>query len=126
MTDSRSSREGFKYFLIAEYVGDKPHAFMRMKSDTVGGNDTAAFLTSVLKGIKAKICQVGSLLVIKDAKYAAFFFWSVEIHVSPFSVWRCQYPFGPHKRLFRTKSAAFLKIISPSPSSAIFSLVQRG
>ena len=80
MADGRASRERPEDILVAEYVRHESHAFVGMETGPVRGNDTAAFLPPVLKGVESQVGQVGCFRMVENAENAAFFFWLVKVH----------------------------------------------
>ena len=59
--------------VFGEDFGDEAHAFDVGKMVAVGGGYTGGFLTSMLKGVEAKVDLAGCFRVAVYGHYAAFF-----------------------------------------------------
>jgi hypothetical protein len=72
VTDGAASGELFKNGVVFENIGHKPHTEMGSELIAVGGDNAAAFLTTVLQRVEAKVAQVGGLRMSEYPEYPAF------------------------------------------------------
>jgi len=61
---------------LGKDLGNQSHIFMNRDLLAVGGDDTGAFLTAMLKGIEPKIGEFGRVFVAEDTANATLMEWS--------------------------------------------------
>ena len=88
MANGGSSGQAVEVGLV-EDVGDKANAGYGLKLVVVDGDDSGAFLATVLEGVEGKVAEARGLWVAVDAHNAALFARLFVIVVKGFFFWEC-------------------------------------